>query len=158
MSSQLDLFRNIKIQFIKYYPLAALKAYKKDIGYSNYSKAKDLKNETIPKQEHKIESCCAENAGASNSENGDWAAYQTPEGYWYYFNNQTGESRWDSPEGFSFSGQQQNQQTLGNSSEQSSGEQTNEVVRNDEAADQSMEENNRHNSPFGKWETVAVYE
>ena len=86
----------------------------------------------------------------NNDESRYWAAYQTPEGYWYYFNNQTGgkclhfqphcsdastsasldiirtslpnsrtaycsilyailESRWDPPEGFSSSGQQQNQ-------------------------------------------------
>ena len=43
----------------------------------------------VAKQEHKTkESTCAENVCASTS--GDWAAYQTPDGYWYYFNNQTG--------------------------------------------------------------------
>lgn len=32
------------------------------------------------------ESCLAKNV----DESGYWAAYQTAEGYWYYFNNQTG--------------------------------------------------------------------
>ena len=144
---------------------AALKAYKKDIGHSNYSEAKDTKSETKFKQaeEKKTEeSCCIETDNSSSS--GEWAAYQTQEGYWYYFNNQTGESRWDPPGGFSFSNQHENQQTSGeaSSSEQISevvrNERINEAIRNDEVDDQSKEENNEHNSPFGKWETVAVYE
>ncbi|XP_028402425.1 WW domain-binding protein 4-like [Dendronephthya gigantea] len=138
---------------------AALKAYKKDIGYSSQSKSKKLQSETLPKEELQTKDVSSsDNIGFSDPGAGNdvWNAYQTPEGYWYYYNNQTGESRWDPPEGFSFP-IQQNQQAFSNN-EQSSSKQNEEIKVMKDASNQNKEEDNERKDPFGKWETVAVYE
>ena len=45
-----------------------------------------MNNLFIAKQEHQAEESCL---AANVVESSHWSVYQTPEGYWYYFNNQT---------------------------------------------------------------------
>ncbi|XP_015219151.2 WW domain-binding protein 4 [Lepisosteus oculatus] len=84
---------------------AALKAYQEDLkrlGVDSESKAAEPRREPRrdPRRDPRRERAEKRASGAGSGGEGDWVEAVTDDGYTYYYNSVTGESRWDKPEQF----------------------------------------------------------